>query len=111
MTILRKYEGHKTGQDQERRRAQDEDSPVQHVRTRFTLGVRGAVTHHALRFRWQRQRQEQNRNQQEAFQNAGLMLGMRVASPRKTSIRMMQKISIGKRVRNRLSFSNFKCMK
>src|ERR1017187_5087508 len=37
------------------------------------------------------------------------MCGMRVASPRKTSIRTIQKISIGKSVRNRLNFSNFKC--
>ena len=41
----------------------------------------------------------------------GLMLGIRAASPRKISISTMQKISIGNSVRNRLSLSNFRCMK
>src|ERR1017187_2378655 len=49
MVILREHKRHKPRQDQKRRRTQNQDAPVQHVRTRFTLRVRGAVTHHALR--------------------------------------------------------------
>ena len=87
--------------------------PWDSVAEKYKVGerVRGAVTHHALRPGGQRQRQEQSRNQQQPLHNPGLMCGMRVASPRKISIRTMQKISIGKSVRNKLNFSNFKCMK
>src|SRR5579864_710301 len=98
---------HEAPQNHDGRDQHDNDPEVQHTRALGLLRCGRAETHHALR---KRARSSDRRKRQNPF-HWTLMCKARIESGMKISIRMMHSTSIGNSVRNRLSLSNFRCMK
>jgi len=106
--VAAKSQEYESPQDAERRQPQQHDTHVEQVRAGRILGGCRAVSHDTLR-RAIRGGEEERHNQPFHW---GLIIIRRLESGMNIrSIRMIQRISMGKSVRNRLSFSNFKCMK